>query len=187
MVTAPTPAEKSSLPSTVSILVADDFSLWRAKVRHILRARPEWKITCEACDGEQAVQKAAALQPDIVLLDLGMPVLSGIEAARRILEDSPKSRVVFLTQCTDPDIMNFSLQLGAEAYLLKARAASDLLPAIEAALHQPNESQCTRSWRAIAEEVAQEKNFARFTELVDELDEALSKQDINGNPKFQRS
>lgn len=183
MVSVLTPAEKSSLPSTVSILVADDFSLWRAKVRNILQARPEWKIACEACDGDQAVQKAAALQPDIVLLDLGMPILSGIEAARRILEDSPKSRVVFLTQCSDPDIRNFTLQLGAEAYLVKTRAASDLLPAIEAALHKPAESRHMRSWRTIAEEVAQEEDSSRFTELMEELDEALSKQDINGNPK----
>src|SRR6516162_3924544 len=83
--------------------------------------RSEWQVICEVCDGLQAVEKAAELRPDVVLLDIGMPTLNGIEAAKRIRQGSPGSRIIFVAT-------------GAEAYLVKANAGSELLPAIDAAL-----------------------------------------------------
>jgi DNA-binding NarL/FixJ family response regulator len=183
MATAHTRPHTISPGPAVSILVADDFSPWRAKVRDILRARPQWTIACEACDGQQAVQKAAALRPDVVLLDLGMPGLNGIEATKKIRERSPESRVVILTQCSDPDIKDVSLQVGAEAYVVKTKAASELLPTIEAALRRTREFRSPRFWRLIANEVTREEDPIKLTELVEELNQALTEQDINGKQK----
>jgi DNA-binding NarL/FixJ family response regulator len=98
----------------------------------MLQARPEWKVIGEACDGLEAVQRTTELQPDIVLLDIGMPILNGIEAAKRIRQDSPSSRIIFVTQENDADIRSEALATGAERYLLKANAMEELLPAVEA-------------------------------------------------------
>jgi DNA-binding NarL/FixJ family response regulator len=118
----------------VHILVADDFLEWRVRIRSILQARPEWQIIGEACDGLEAVQMVAELRPDIVVLDVGMPMLNGIEAAKRIRRDSPGSTIVFVTQNNDEDVRMSALATSAEAWVLKANAASELLPAIDAAL-----------------------------------------------------
>jgi DNA-binding NarL/FixJ family response regulator len=115
------------------ILVADDFAEWRAKAHFLLKARPHWQVVGEACNGLQAVQRAEELSPDLVLLDIGMPVLNGIEAAKRIRRAFPGTRIIFLTQDHDPDIKRAALDSGADQYVLKTNAASELLPAIEAA------------------------------------------------------
>ena len=91
------------------ILVVDDFEPWRSKVREILQARPEWTIVSEACDGPEAVQKATALQPDIILLDFGLPTLNGIEAAKLIQQRCPESRIIFLTANEDKELMSEAL------------------------------------------------------------------------------
>jgi len=119
---------------SANILVADDFLDWRVRIRSIVQRRPEWQVICEACDGLQAAEKATELRPDIVLLDIGMPILNGIQAAKRIRQGSPTSRIIFVTQDNDEDIRVAALAAGAEAYLVKANAASELLPAIDAAL-----------------------------------------------------
>ena len=120
--------------SPLRILVVDDFAEWRGRVRSMLQAQPEWQVIGEACDGLEAVQRTQELHPDIVVLDIGMPNLGGIEAAKRIRRDSPSSRIIFVTQENDADIRSAALATGAEAYLVKANAASELLPAIDAAL-----------------------------------------------------
>ena len=121
--------------SELRILVADDFVPWRAQARSLLQQQPEWRII-EACDGLEAVHKAAEVRPDIVLIDIGMPILNGIEAAQKIREASPHSRIIFVTSDVDADVKAAALATGAEAYLLKARAASELLPTIAATLDE---------------------------------------------------
>jgi len=122
------------------IVVADDYAEWRVRVRSMLQAQPEWEVIGEACDGVEVVQRAMELRPDIVLLDIGMPIMNGIEAARRIRQTSPASRIIFVTQESDADTRIAALAIGAEAYLLKANAASELLPAIEAVLQDGHDA-----------------------------------------------
>jgi DNA-binding NarL/FixJ family response regulator len=117
-----------------SILIVDDFPGWRARVREILAAHPEWKIVSEASDGRQAVQEASELQPDIVVLDIGLPRLNGIETAKMIRQKSPKSRIVFLAQDDDSEIKKAALGVGQTTYISKATAATRLCDAVAASL-----------------------------------------------------
>ena len=121
----------------VSILIADDSAEWRNRTRKILSTRSEWEIIAEACNGQEAVQLAGDLRPDIVLLDIGMPVLKGIEAAVIIRQACPESRIIFVTMHNDEDIRNATLESGAMGYVLKTEAAGELLRVIEAALQLP--------------------------------------------------
>jgi DNA-binding NarL/FixJ family response regulator len=119
-----------------SVLVVDDFEPWRDEIRRILQARPEWKIVSEACDGLEAVRQATELQPDIVLLDLALPTLNGIDAAKIIREKCPKSKIVFVTENTDSEIREAAIGTGASGYVVKTNVARDLLDAIAAALRK---------------------------------------------------
>ena len=118
--------------SQAQILVVDDCKQWREKLRSMLEAVPGYQVVAEAGDALEAVQKAAQLHPEIVLLDIGMPILNGIEAAPRIRRASPHSKIVFVTQESDHDIRIAALATGAEGYLLKSRVASELIPAMDA-------------------------------------------------------
>ena len=119
--------------SSVCILVADDFVPWRLRVRELLHGRPEWHLE-DACDGHEAVQKSADLLPDVVLLDIGIPVLNGIDAAKKIRREAPRSAIIFVTESADEDVKAAVLALGAQGYLSKANAVTELLPAIETVL-----------------------------------------------------
>jgi len=100
----------------------------------LLQPQPEWQVISEASDGLEAVQKAEELKPDIVLLDIGLPKLNGIEAARRIQQLSPSSKIIFLTQNKDLDIVWAALGTGALGYVRKTDARRELLPAVDAVL-----------------------------------------------------
>jgi DNA-binding NarL/FixJ family response regulator len=118
----------------VSILLVDDFEPWRRSVSSLLRSKPEFQIVGEASDGLEAIQKAEELQPDLILLDIGLPKLNGIEAAARIAQVAPQSRIVFCSQLNDPEVMRAALSDGARGYILKLDAASELSPALESIL-----------------------------------------------------
>jgi DNA-binding NarL/FixJ family response regulator len=96
--------------------------------------RPEWQVICEASDGLEAVKKHGEVKPDLILLDIGLPKLNGIEAAWRIRQLSPNSKIVFLSMDNSPDVVEVALGAGALGYVCKADPQSDLLPAIEAVL-----------------------------------------------------
>jgi DNA-binding NarL/FixJ family response regulator len=117
-----------------TVLIVDDFAPWRAEVRRILAVHPEWVIVGEACDGLEAVQKATEFQPDIVILDISMPSLNGIEAAKRIRQQSPKSAIIFLAMNDDWDIWDAALWVGPATFVLKVNASRDLCFAIDACL-----------------------------------------------------
>jgi DNA-binding NarL/FixJ family response regulator len=127
-------AGEALLLSSIRILIADDFENWRRQVHSLLQARPAWQVIAEASDGSETVQKAADLKPDLIVLDIGLPKLNGIEAARRIRQLSPSSKIIFLSQVNDREVVQTGLSTGALGYVHKTHVRSDLLPAIEAVL-----------------------------------------------------
>lgn len=120
--------------SPIRVLVVEDYEPFRRFIRSTLRKGPELQIVGEASDGLEAVNKAEELQPDLIALDIGLPSLNGIEAARRIRKVSPESKIVFLSQESSADVVQEALALGALGYVVKAHAGSELLAAVEAVL-----------------------------------------------------
>jgi DNA-binding NarL/FixJ family response regulator len=116
--------------SLVRVLVVDDFEPWRQQVCSILQTLPELSVVAEAADGLEAVQKAQELKPDLILLDMGLPNLNGIEAASRIRLVAPDAAIIFLTQNSDKDIVRAALSTGARGYVLKTDAGKELLSAV---------------------------------------------------------
>lgn len=99
-------------------------------VASLLSGSTQFRVICEASDGVEAVEQARLLSPDVVLMDIGLPNLNGLEAARRICELAPAPKIVFLTQETDADVVQEAFNLGAAGYVSKQRTRSDLLPAL---------------------------------------------------------
>jgi DNA-binding NarL/FixJ family response regulator len=115
------------------VLLADDHTLIRAGLRLVVDQEPEFTVVGEAADGRQAVALAQQLKPDIVVMDVGMPGLNGIEACRQIRENLPDTQVVMLSMHSDEGYVLRALKAGARAYLLKDSAEADLARAIRAA------------------------------------------------------
>jgi DNA-binding NarL/FixJ family response regulator len=115
--------------SVVRILVVDDVEDWRRWVTSVLRTEP-FEIIGEASDGLEAIQLAEQMQPTIVLLDIGLPRLNGIEAGMRIRRVAPDAKILYVSQESDSDIVRAALQLGALGYVLKSDAARELVDAI---------------------------------------------------------
>lgn len=124
----------SEMLATVRVLVVDDFEPFRRFVESMAGTQRTWQIVCEVSDGLEAVQKAEELQPDLILLDIGLSRLNGIEAARCIHKVSSKSKILFLSQQTSADVVQAALSTGARGYVLKSDAGRELLPAVQAIL-----------------------------------------------------
>jgi DNA-binding NarL/FixJ family response regulator len=120
--------------SSVRILVVDDCEAWRRAVFALLQEYPNWQVICEASDGLEAVQKSRELQPDLILLDIGLPGLNGIEAARQIHELTPRSRILFLSENLCPEVVREAFCIGARGYVVKSDAGHDLLAAVKAVI-----------------------------------------------------
>lgn len=131
------------MPFPTTILVVDDSAAWRAQVQKLLQEQPQLRTVGEACDGLQGVRRAAELHPDLVLLDIGMPVLNGLDAAVQIRRVSPRSKIILLTQEHDTDLRSAALAAGAHDYVLKMNAASELLPTIATVLRDHQRSHQT--------------------------------------------
>ncbi|MBV9613614.1 MAG: response regulator transcription factor [Acidobacteriaceae bacterium] len=112
----------------------DDYEPWRRYVRSILQTRQQYEVIGEVSDGLEAVKKARDLQPDVILLDVGLPGLHGIEAARRIRECAPKVKILFATADLSRDAAEEAFRTGAQAYIWKGDAESELLIAMNAVL-----------------------------------------------------
>jgi len=117
------------------IMVADDHEVVRKGLVALLQAQPEWQVCGEAGDGREAVEKAIQLKPDILILDIGMPSLNGLEATRQILKTIPNARVLILTLHDSDQVVREVLNAGARGFLLKSDAARDLVAAVEALRH----------------------------------------------------
>jgi DNA-binding NarL/FixJ family response regulator len=118
--------------SSRRVLVVEDNEPYRRFICSTLGKRPELHIVCEVSDGLEAVQKAEELHPDLVVLDIGLPSLNGIEVARRIGKLSSESKILFVSQESSAEVVEEALRLGALGYVVKAHVGSDLLPAVEA-------------------------------------------------------
>lgn len=114
------------------ILVADDHPVVRQGLRSILEAQPGWEVSAEATTGREAVQKAKQLKPDVVVLDISMPELNGLDAARQILKVAPRTEVLILTMHESEELVREVLDAGARGYVLKSDAGRDLVAAVEA-------------------------------------------------------
>ena len=120
--------------STVRILVVDDFALFRQFVVELLGERPELQVVGEASDGLEALHMAVELRPDLILLDIGLPSLNGIEVARQMRSLVPESKIIFLSQESSADVVQEALNLGALGYVTKTKAQAHLFAAVEAVL-----------------------------------------------------
>ena len=120
--------------SSIRLIVVEDFEPFRKFICSTLGKRPGLQIICEVSDGLEAVQKAVELRPDLILLDIGLPTLNGIDAARQIRKLAPASKIIFVSQESSSEVVQEALKLGACGYLVKTRAAIDLLAAVDAFL-----------------------------------------------------
>jgi DNA-binding NarL/FixJ family response regulator len=120
--------------SQLSALIVDDFDPWRRFVADLLE-RADNVFACSfASDGLEAIRKAGELRPDVIVMDIALPWLNGIEAARRILRTAPESKVVFMSSLSDPEIVRAALRAGGRGYVLKADAHGSLMRGLGAVL-----------------------------------------------------
>lgn len=118
--------------STVSVLVVEDYEPFRHFIAETFQTQPHLRIVEEVSDGAEAVRQAQQLQPDLVLLDVGLPTLNGLEVARRIRKLSPRSKILFVSENRSPEVAEEALRAGGLGYVVKSEAAIDLLAAIDA-------------------------------------------------------
>lgn len=113
------------------ILLVDDFASWRSYVASVLQERACFEVVGEAADGQEAIEKATELQPDLILMDIAMPKLNGIEAARRIRDRAANSKIVFISLEISDEVAEAAVAVGAQAYIAKREIRAKLLPTID--------------------------------------------------------
>lgn len=116
----------------IRLLVADDHEIMRKGIRSLLEAQPGWQVTAEASDGREAVEKAREIKPDVTVLDISMPSLNGLEAARQMIKNDARAKILILTQHESDPLIREVLDAGARGYVLKSDASRDLITAVNA-------------------------------------------------------
>ena len=117
---------------TIRILVVDDHPIVRQGLKTLLEGHSGWQVVGEAADGAEAIEKAKDLTPDVMVLDVTMPRMNGLEACRLLRRQAPDLEILFVTQHDSPQMMREALEAGARGYVVKSNAARDLLAAVEA-------------------------------------------------------
>ena len=118
------------------VLVVDDYEPWRKYVRSVLARQPGFEVLAEVSDGLKAVQRAEELQPDLVLLDLSLPSMHGIDAARLIRTVAPYAKILFLSENRHPEVAEAALDAGGHGFVVKSDCGRELIIAIKAVLHE---------------------------------------------------
>ncbi len=119
-------------PLRFTVLIVDDYAAWRRSIRILLQKNQQYDVIAEAADGVEAIDLSLELRPDIILMDLSLPKMNGIDAAGRILAKIPSARIVFVSEHGSPDLIAAVMSIGAAGYVVKSRAARELLPAMDA-------------------------------------------------------
>lgn len=125
------PKAKTAL-GKIRVLIVDDHAIFRESLRAIFNLYDDIDVIGEASDGRQAIDRVQELNPDVIIMDLKMPGIDGIESTRRIIKRNPKAKVLMLTQCHDREHIILSIRAGVLGYVLKQASISDLIPAIHA-------------------------------------------------------
>src|SRR5438132_1625914 len=182
----------------VRILIADDHEVVRRGVRSLLKSRADWEVCGEAVDGRDAVQKAKELKPDVIVMDIGMPHLNGLEAARVIRKEVPQSEILILSQYEATEMRPAALQAGAREYITKSDVARDLLTAVESVTQHLTASGSTPIQRSaptngeskthereisaieISPQKRAEEANAWLAAVVESSDDAIISEDLDG-------
>jgi len=179
----------------VRILIADDHEVVRRGVRSLLKSRADWEVCGEAVDGRDAVQKAKELKPDVIVMDIGMPHLNGLEAARVIRKEVPQSEILILSQYEATEMRPAALQAGAREYITKSDVARDLLTAVESVTQHLIASGSTPIQRSaptngepkirerqinVSPQKRAEEANAWLAAVVESSDDAIISEDLNG-------
>jgi DNA-binding NarL/FixJ family response regulator len=169
----------------VKILIADDHAVVRAGLRTLLESRSGWEVCAEAADGRDAVEKATKWKPDVAVMDIGMPLLNGVEAARRIRKASAHTEVLILTMHESDDLVQQVVEAGARGYILKDDADKILLAAVDAVRqHKPYFSTRVSGSRETANGAAEPQRASRSRltprerEIVQLLAEGKSNKEV---------
>ncbi|PWT88178.1 MAG: response regulator [Blastocatellia bacterium] len=117
--------------ASLRILLVDDFTPWRNYVVSILQERQCFDVVGEAADGQEAIERATELQPDLILMDIAMPKMNGIEAARRIRDSAPNSKILFFSVEISDELAEAALAVGGQGYIVKKEVRAKLLPSID--------------------------------------------------------
>src|SRR5688572_22017408 len=123
--------QRATPGSTLRIVIVDDHSVVRRGVRALLESQPGWEVVAEAETGREAVEVVTRLQPDIVIIDLSLPELNGLDATRQIVKESPRTQVLMLTMHHSEELVRDVLQAGARGYVLKSDADASLISAVD--------------------------------------------------------
>jgi DNA-binding NarL/FixJ family response regulator len=121
-----------SVIEPIRLLIADDHEIVRKGIRSLLEAQPGWQVAAEASDGREAVEKAKEMKPDITVLDISMPSLNGLEAARQMIKNDARAKILILTMHESDPLIREVLDAGARGYVLKSDASRDLVTAVNA-------------------------------------------------------
>lgn len=138
----------------IRILVVEDFEPWRRFISAAIEQEPQLQLLCEVSNGLEAVQRAKELKPDLILLDIGLPKLNGIAAARQIRTFSPKSKILFLSQESSASVVREALEIGA-GYVVKTDARRELLSAVKGVMSEEQFLSSTAKRHTLEETVAE--------------------------------
>ena len=135
-----------SMETRTRIAVADDHKAMQERIKTLLKS--EFEVVATADNGQELVQAAGELNPDVLVVDISMPVLNGLDAVREIVKSGSKTKIIFLTVHEDPDMVPLCFDAGAQGFVVKSRLASDLIPAIRLVLSNRTYVSPTLPWES---------------------------------------